>query len=176
LLAGERLHLDLKRMEVAFLDQNRREYEVTKHVSLAELDPVALVRLKRTGECFMNVPEALFDLDYPGHYMRRIKAVDFTIPCVTGPYTGVNCTLTLLKNTVRHANSLLNGKQYDRDPQNDDPRFTDSVGAIESIVTSSAQNDSGLFEPSLQRSWFTTCAQVSQNGEHSPLRAHRRRL
>ena len=35
LLAGERLYHDLKRMEVAYLDQNRREYEITKHVSLA---------------------------------------------------------------------------------------------------------------------------------------------
>ncbi len=34
LLAGERLHHDLKRMEVAYLEQNRREYEITKHVSL----------------------------------------------------------------------------------------------------------------------------------------------
>ena len=44
LLAGERLHHDLKRMEVAYLDQNKREYEITKHVSLALLDPVALVQ------------------------------------------------------------------------------------------------------------------------------------
>ena len=34
LLAGERLTYDLKRMEVAYLDQNKREYEIAKHVSL----------------------------------------------------------------------------------------------------------------------------------------------
>ena len=37
--------------------------------------------------------EVLFDLDYPGHYLRRLKSVGLTIPCVTGPYTGVSCTL-----------------------------------------------------------------------------------
>src|SRR5262247_336801 len=30
LLAGEKLHYDLKRMEMAYLDQNKREYEITK--------------------------------------------------------------------------------------------------------------------------------------------------
>jgi hypothetical protein len=146
LLAGERLYHDLKRMEVAYLDQNRREYEITKHVSLAQLAPVALEQLKQTGECFVNVPEALFDLAQPGHYMRRIKSVGVTIPCVTGPFTGVNCTLTLLKSSVRQSNTLAGGK-YSR--QDSDPRFTDSIGAVQSIVTSSGQNDSGLFEPNL---------------------------
>lgn len=143
LLAGEKLHYDLKRMEMAYLDQNRREYEITKHISLAMLDPVALVKLKETGECFVNLPEAIFDLDYPGHYMRRIKSVSLTIPCVTGPYTSVNCTLTLLKNSVRKVSTLLDGN-YSR--QDEDPRFTDNIGAIQSIATSSAQNDSGIFE------------------------------
>jgi hypothetical protein len=42
---------------------------------------------------------------------------------------------------------LLDG-QYAR--QENDPRFTDSLGSIESVVTSSAQNDSGLFETNLR--------------------------
>lgn len=143
LLSGERLYHDIKRMEMAYLDQNRREYEVTKHVSLLQTDPTALLRLKQTGECFFTLPEAIFDFDYPGHYMRRIKTVSITIPCITGPYTGVSCTLTLLKSTVRHQGTLSGGK-YAR--QENDPRFTDKTGAIQSIVTSSAQNDSGMFE------------------------------
>ncbi|NYT10718.1 MAG: hypothetical protein GKC09_12435, partial [Methanosarcinales archaeon] len=147
LLAGERLHHDLKRMEVAYLEKNKREYEITKHVPLSEIDPLALARLKQTGECFVSLPEALFDLDYPGHYLRRIKSVGLTIPCVSGPYTGVHCTLTLLNSSIRHKNTLL-GDRYSR--QEEDPRFTDSIGAIQSIVTSSGQNDSGLFEVNLR--------------------------
>jgi hypothetical protein len=149
LLAGERLYHDLKRMETAYLDQNQREYEITKHVSLSRLDPLALAQLKQTGECFVSVPEAIFDLDFPGHYMRRIKYVSLTIPCVTGPYVGVNCTLTLLKSSMRHSNSLVNGATYVRQGE-EDPRFKDSNGAIQSIVTSSGQNDSGLFETNLR--------------------------
>src|SRR5690625_6254142 len=35
---------DIKRMETAYLDKNKREYEMTKHVSLAQLDPLALIK------------------------------------------------------------------------------------------------------------------------------------
>ena len=42
LLAGERLQHDLQRMERPTSTSNRREYELTKHVSLAQLDPLAL--------------------------------------------------------------------------------------------------------------------------------------
>jgi hypothetical protein len=147
LLAGEKLYHDLKRMEIAYLDQNKREYEISKHISLVQLDPVALIQLRQTGECFVALPEVLFALDYPGHYMRRIKSVSLTIPCVTGPYTSVNCTLTLLKSSIRHGNTPPDGK-YAR--EDEDSRFADSSGAIQSIVTSSGQNDSGLFETNLR--------------------------
>ncbi len=146
LLAGERLHKDLKRMEVAYLDQNKREYELTKSISLVMLDPIALINLKENGECFVNLPEEIFDLDYPGHYMRRLKSVRLTIPCVTGPHTTVNCTLTLERNSIRTVSVLLSG-QYKRQTEADgETRFKDNVGAIQSIATSSGQNDSGTFE------------------------------
>ena len=148
LLSGERLYLDLKRMDAAFLDKNKREYEITKHVSLMQLDPVALLQLKETGQCEASLPEALLDMDFPGHYLRRIKSVSLTIPCVTEPYSSVPCTLTLLKHSVRHSSNASGN--YARDVENDDPRFIDSFGAILSIVTSSAQNDSGLFETNLR--------------------------
>ena len=46
--------------------------------------------MKEEGHCEIELPEALFDFDYPGHYFRRIKAVSVTIPAVTGPYTTVS--------------------------------------------------------------------------------------
>ena len=144
LLSGEQLHYDLKRMETAFLDKNKREFELTRHISLAMLDPLALVKLKETGKCFVKLPETLFDLDYPGHYMRRIKSVSLTIPCITGPYTNVNCTLTLLNNSVRVNSTAENEEDYPR--KENDTRFRDNVGTIQSIATSSGQNDSGVFE------------------------------
>jgi hypothetical protein len=148
LLAGEALTFDLKRLEMAYLEQNRREFELTKHVSLARLEPMALLKLKATGSCEVDVPEWLFDLDSPGHYMRRLKSVGVSIPCVTGPYTGVHCTLSLLRSSVRA--SSLAGDPYARDESSDDDRFRDYAGAIQSIVTSTAQNDAGLFDANVR--------------------------
>ena len=142
LLAGERLQLDLRRMEIDYLDRNRREYEITKSVSLQLQDPVALIRLKETGQCEVELPETLFDMDYPGHYLRRIKSVSLTIPCVVGPYTSINCTLTLLSNKIRVKNTQP--ASYAEDTG--DARFASNYGALQSIATSHAQNDSGMFE------------------------------
>ena len=147
LLAGEKLWLDIKRMEMAYHDLNRREYELTRHVSLLQLDPIALVQLRTSGRCTLSLPEELFDLDGPGHYFRRIKTVAVSIPCVSGPYASVNCTLTLLKSRIRKSPALAGG--YPRDGS-EDPRFSDYFGSLQSIVTSSAQNDSGLFETNLR--------------------------
>ncbi len=147
LLAGERLYQDLKRMEAAYLDQNRRDYEITKHVSLVDLDPAAFLALKETGSCFIKLPESLFDADFPGQFLRRVKAMSVTIPCVTGPFSGVNCRLTLLGNAVRMT-SKPSTAGYTRKDQatRPDPRFRDNLGAVQSIVTSHGQNDGGLFE------------------------------
>jgi hypothetical protein len=148
LLAGEALYLDLKRLEMAYQENNRREYELTRHVSLARLDPIALLKLKATGAAEITVPEWLFDLDCPGQYMRRLKTVAVTIPCITGPFSGVHCRLSLLRSSIR--TSSVAGPQYARNPAGDDDRFRDYTGAIQSIVTSTAQNDSGLFELNLR--------------------------
>jgi hypothetical protein len=146
LLAGEKLSLDVKTMEMAYHDLNHREYELTKHVSLRQVDPLALVQLRSTGSCTFALPEAIFDMDAPGHYFRRIQSLGLTLPCVAGPYTSVNCTLTLQKSSVRIKTDI--GKSYSRSGP-DDPRFNDYYGALQSIVTSSAQADTGLFETNL---------------------------
>jgi hypothetical protein len=134
-------------MEMAYHDLNQREYELTKHVSLLQVDPMALVQLRATGTCTFTVPEEAFDLDCPGHYFRRIKSVALTLPCVAGPYTSVNCTLTLQNSTIRISTDLPGNKYARQGP--DDIRFNDYYGTVQSIVTSSAQSDSGLFETNL---------------------------
>ncbi|HLQ25409.1 MAG TPA: IPT/TIG domain-containing protein [Acidiferrobacterales bacterium] len=141
LLAGEGLYSDLKRMELAYLDQNQREFEIAKYISLVLFDPLALITLKETGQCFVSLPEAFFDMDYPGHYMRRLKSVSLTIPCVTGPYTSVNCKLTLVSSQIRVDNVANSPQDYTQDSH-----FITNFAATQSIATSSAQNDSGMFE------------------------------
>jgi hypothetical protein len=153
LLSGEALYLDIKRMEMAYHDSNKRELELTRHVSLRQLDPLALLSLKITGSCTVTVPEWLYDLDCPGHYMRRIESVAVSVPCVAGPYTSINCTLSLQSSSVRISPLLKDGK-YQRDLDSDDIRFVDYFGAADTIVTSAGANDSGMFETNLKDERF----------------------
>jgi hypothetical protein len=148
LLSGEALQLDLKRMEMAYHDHNKREYELTKNISLRQLNPMALLSLKATGSCEVTIPEWLYDMDKVA-YMRRMKNVSLSIPAVTGPYTSINCTLSLLKSSLRRS-SEITGDKYARAVEEEDTRFVDYYGTIQSIVTSNAQNDSGLFETNLR--------------------------
>lgn len=154
LLSGEKLQYDLRRLETAYLEQNRREFELTKHISLTLLDPLALVKLRETGRCFINLPEEVFDLDYPGHYFRRIKSVSITLPCVVGPYTTISCTLRLLKNSIRiNTANGDNGYAHNTDGVGlpaDDTRFIENNIPVKAIAASSAQNDSGVFELSFR--------------------------
>ena len=151
LLAGDKLMYALYQMEAAYYDRHKRELELTKHISLARIAPQCLLELRATGACNLTLPEWLFDMDYPGHYLRRIKAVSVTIPCVTGPYTGIHCRLALHSSRIRTSN--LVGANYAMEDEND-PRFTTTFGTIQSIATSHGQNDSGLFELSFSDDRF----------------------
>jgi hypothetical protein len=90
-------------------------------------------------------------MDGPGHYLRRIKNLALTVPCVAGPFASINCTLTLQKSSIRTTPSAAD--EYARVPE-EDSRFSDYFGSVQSIVTSSAQNDGGLFEATLRDERF----------------------
>ncbi len=153
LLSGETLCLDLQRMEVAYLEQHKREFELSKAISLVQLNPLALLQLKTEGSCEIMIPEWIFDMDCPGHYMRRIKSMAVSIPCVTGPYTSINCTLSLQRSSIRKTAVIAEPASYAR-TDSEDIRFKDYFGTIQSIVTSNAQNDSGVFNLNFSDSRF----------------------
>jgi hypothetical protein len=152
LAAGEKLQLALRRLEKSYLEENRREFELTRHVSLRQLDPLALLGLRAKGTCLVTVPEWLYDLDCPGHYMRRIKNVALSIPSVVGPYTSLNCTLSLQGSQLRRS-PIAKDNLYERQGLEDE-RFVSYAGGMQSIVTSSGNNDSGLFETNLRDERF----------------------
>ncbi len=143
LLAGEQLYVGLKQLEAAYQENRGYDYEITKHVSLRQINPLALLELKETGKCEFALSEILFDMDYPGHYKRRIKSVSISIPCIAGPYTGINATLRLLESRFRNS-SIPNN--YPEKTEEADERFNSFIVPIGAIAASSGQNDSGMFE------------------------------
>ena len=136
LLAGERLLSDLHALDRRFLESNHRELEIDQPIALSQIDPAALLTLRKTGACKLVIPEVAFDLAYPGHWRRRLRAVRLTIPCVTGQYVNVSATLTLLESQVRAT------------PAGELASVPLAHGTT--IATSSAQADGGVFEMSFR--------------------------
>jgi hypothetical protein len=133
LLAGENLLLQLMQMEQEFYNTDKRKIEITQHFSLLQIAPEKLLELKITGEFSgFTIPEAAFDLVYPGYFRRIIKSVRISIPCIAGPYTNIGATLTLGTNKIRTRTT--------------DDLIDFNFTGCETIATSSAQNDGGQFE------------------------------
>jgi len=146
LFSGERLYIGLKQLEAAYMEKRGHDFEVSKSISLRQINPLALIQLKETGTCEFALPEVLFDMDYPGHYLRRIKSVSLRIPCTVGPYTSLNCTLRLLEHKFR-INAIAKDKN-DYLEKTDEPedRISTVNVPITSIAVSSLEDESGVFE------------------------------
>jgi len=133
LLSGDKLQFDLRKMEASYIDSNRRELELSKSFSLALTDPEALINLRKDGTCMFNLDKIWFDLDFPGHYLRKIKSVSISIPCVAGPYTTIAATLQMTANTIMKTDAVSDAGE------------TVKI-ATNAIATSTGQNDAGMFE------------------------------
>ncbi|WP_315832806.1 neuraminidase-like domain-containing protein [Bradyrhizobium prioriisuperbiae] len=114
MLVGENLKLNLMKMEAAYIANSERELEITKTVSLKRLLgetewQTVLDNLQKTsamrrrgksadngkdGKIIFSLNERLFNEDYPGHYLRRIKSMSISLPALVGPYQDVRAMLT----------------------------------------------------------------------------------
>ncbi|MBO3748340.1 hypothetical protein J5X84_19880 [Streptosporangiaceae bacterium NEAU-GS5] len=94
LLAGQSLAFDLDRLGQAYTAQNARRLEITRQISLLELDPIALLTLRTTGSCQFALTEGFFDHDFPGHYRRQIRTVGIAFVSADGTALPVNAMLS----------------------------------------------------------------------------------
>lgn len=147
LLAGEGLSTALDFMEASYIEGNQRRLEIERVISLAQIAPSALAKLKTEGVCEFAFSELLFDYDYPGHYARKIKSVSLSIPAVLGPYQNIKAMLTQTKSQVAVSGDLTNveylvGGQQKKPATVWEGPFPDNG---QKIAVSSGVNDSGLF-------------------------------
>jgi hypothetical protein len=148
LLAGDHLAFDLDRMEKAYIDSNRRGFEITKAISLLDLDPVALLRLKTKGLCEFSFTEGLFDYDFPGHYCRQIRTLSLAFD-FGDEAQPVMATLTQLNHkTVLEPDSKA--VKYLFDPKDQPPEtLRNGWKANQQIALSHVEDgekNNGLFE------------------------------
>ncbi|KAL8940274.1 MAG: hypothetical protein Q9211_002358 [Gyalolechia sp. 1 TL-2023] len=146
LLAGEKMLLGLKQLEAAYHAERGYGFEISKVFSTRQLNPIPLLQLRDAGMCEFALAEVLFDMDYPGHYLRKIKSVSLTIPCVVGPYTSLSSTLRLLSHKYRTKSSLRAAGDYREHSEQTDARFSTVNVPIKAIAVSNGQNDTGTFD------------------------------
>ena len=144
LLAGEKLLADLHAMEVAYLENDRNELEITRPVSLWELEkrtelyedeesvPTPLQNLKDDGYCEFSIPELLYKIDFPNQYFRRIRDVriEVLVPDYSGHYLNAQLTMTKNQLDLKRTNS---------------PLIENRLG-IQNMATSMAHQTSGKFD------------------------------
>ena len=122
-------------------ERNRRELEITKHVSLSELDPIALLRAAgRPGSCEFDLPEAALrpglprPLLPPDRSRQRLGAL----------------RRRAVHQRRRHADAAREPHtgQRRRCPRraDEDPRFVATWCPCSRSRPAPAQNDAGLFE------------------------------
>lgn len=160
---GERMKVSLLKMKNAYLLGNERELEIRKTVSLRQLkakealkDKATINRhwddiagannavsidgiksaLVKTGSCEFELTQSLFDSDYPGHCLRRIKSISISLPAVLGPYEDIRATLTQTSSEV-----IMPGS---------DKASMKSLRANQQIALSTGVDDNGLFTLSFQ--------------------------
>ncbi len=145
LLVGETLALNLQQLESAWLSRNARRMELTKTISLKQLDSDAFTSLVTDGTTTFSLNESLFDNDYPGHYLRQIKFVTVSLPALVGPYQDVRMTLTqsgsrtLLKADIDGVNYLNDSTKGSAS------NIVTNLRASQQIAVSQGMNDSGMF-------------------------------
>lgn len=144
LLAGEKLLTDLHAMEVAYLENDKNEIEITRPVSLWELEnrtdlyedeksvPKPLQNLKKDGCCVFSIPELLYKIDFPNQYFRRIRDVriEVIVPDYSGHY--LNAQLSLIENSLD-----LKSKNV--------PSIKNRIG-VQNMATSTAHQETGKFD------------------------------
>ena len=128
-----RLLQDIYRLDEYAFDTNRRKLHLTQTLSLAQLAARELQQFRDTGVLTFATPEALFDRDFPGHYLRLIKQVKVSLIALIPPTRGVRATLSAsgVSRTVA-ARGPFGTVTMRREP--------------ESIAFTSPVNATGLFE------------------------------
>jgi len=150
LLIGEGLKLNLLQMEQSYISRNERNFAISKTISLRTLladkwEEESRTLLK-TGDIIFLFNQALFDQDYPGHYLRKIAWLSVSLPAVVGPYQDIRAILTQTDNTViitpkiEAVTELLNFPE-----RHTHPDIKKNRRSNQQIALSSGLDDSGLF-------------------------------
>jgi hypothetical protein len=94
LTGSARLLQDIYQLDQYAFATNTRKQQLTKTISLRELDPFAFQQFLDTGVLPFTLTMDLFDWDFPGHYLRLIRQIRTTVIALIPPNQGIRASLT----------------------------------------------------------------------------------
>jgi hypothetical protein len=133
LTGSARLLQDIYRLDQYAFETDQRKLQLTKILSLARLDPFTFQRFRETGVMVFETPMALFDRDFPGHYLRLVKRVRTSVIALIPPTEGIRATLS----SSGVSRVVIGGGPFQEVVVRRDP---------ESVALTSPMNATGLFE------------------------------
>jgi hypothetical protein len=138
LTGSARLLQDIFRLDQHAFETDKRKLQLTRTLSLARLAPVEFQQFRETGAIVFATPMALFDRDFPGHYLRLVKRVRTSLIALVPPSEGIRATLSTAgaSRVTTSGNGTFQTVVVSQGPQ--------------SVALSGAQNASGVFELDLQ--------------------------
>ena len=148
--AGEELKMSLQQMYREYVQNNKRDLEIRKTVSLKTLkakDPASTINktweeikaaLTSNGTCDFELTAKMFEDDYAGqsHYLRRIKTISVSLPVTVGPYEDIRAVLSQSYSKVEMSTTAGNVKE--------------NLRASQQIALSHGLDDNGLFQLNFQ--------------------------
>ena len=128
LLAPERILLDLRRMEKAYLEKDVKEMEIARAIRLSEFNKPdgsgALKKLQDEGTCQILLDNQFWTNEFANHSFRRIRNVSVFVETVASVQK-VNVELTLLESKLANITDR-NPETYASSITNTNPNFIDS--------------------------------------------------
>ncbi|KAF4438792.1 putative PA14 domain protein [Fusarium austroafricanum] len=118
------------------------DYQISKTVSLRQINPIALTHLQETGTATFEVPELYFDVNFPSHYIRQIDSVAVSTLALIGPFTSIAAPLTMSFHKYRVTDVI---KERPEDESGNASQFRTDQSPINAIAVSASTPDSGIF-------------------------------
>ncbi|MEM7584429.1 MAG: neuraminidase-like domain-containing protein [Acidobacteriota bacterium] len=133
LTGATRLLQDIELLDQHAFEVAKRPLQLSKTVSLAQMAPAEFQRFRETGVMVFQTPMELYDRDFPGHYLRRIRSVRTSVVALIPPVEGIRATLS----TLSSSRIVVGGDVFQETTVNHGPQ---------SVALTSPRNASGVFE------------------------------
>jgi ribosomal protein L7/L12 len=89
-----RLLRDITKLDQYAFTTDQRKQQLSVTFSLAQLDPFAFQKFRKTGVLTFDTPKEYFDRRFPGQYLRLIKRVRTSVIALVPPTEGIGATLS----------------------------------------------------------------------------------